>query len=42
MLDKCANPVCPEIFRNLRDGRLFVTEVEAVHQNSISPMRPKP
>ena len=36
MLDKCANPVCPAIFRNLRDGRLFVTEVEAVHQGSIS------
>jgi len=35
MLDKCANPVCPAIFRNLRDGRLFVTEVEAVHHSSI-------
>ena len=29
MLDKCANPACSAAFRRLRDGRVFVTEVEA-------------
>jgi hypothetical protein len=29
MLDKCANPACSEIFRRLRDGRVFVIEVES-------------
>jgi hypothetical protein len=36
MFDKCANPVCPAIFRNLRDGRVFVTEVESEYQSSDS------
>ena len=38
MLDKCANPVCPAIFRKLRDGRLFVVEVQAVHPSSASEL----
>jgi hypothetical protein len=29
MLDKCANPACSETFRRLRDGRVFVIEVES-------------
>lgn len=33
MLDKCANPGCPATFRSLRDGRVFVTEIEADYQN---------
>lgn len=32
MLDKCANPACCATFRRLRDGRVFVTEVEADYQ----------
>ena len=32
MLDKCANPPCFATFRNLRDGRVFVTEVELDYQ----------
>ena len=36
MLNKCANPVCGALFRNLRDGRVFVTEVESECQSSIS------
>ena len=36
MLDKCANPACPATFRNLRDGRVFVTEVEADDQTVVS------
>ena len=29
MLEKCANPACSAIFRRLRDGRVFVIEVES-------------
>ena len=36
MLDKCANPECSATFRRLRDGRVFVTEVEADNWNSAS------
>ena len=36
MLDKCANPVCPAIFRNLHDGRLFVMELESEYHSSTS------
>ena len=36
MLDKCANPGCSATFRRLRDGRVFVTEVEAEYQSSAS------
>jgi hypothetical protein len=36
MVDKCANPACSATFRRLRDGRLFVTEVEADYQSSAS------
>lgn len=36
MLDKCANPACSATFRTLRDGRVFVTEVEADYQSSAS------
>ena len=28
MVHKCANPACSETFRRLRDGRIFVLEVE--------------
>jgi hypothetical protein len=28
MLHKCVNPSCSAIFRRLRDGRIFVIEVE--------------
>jgi hypothetical protein len=28
MIDKCANPACSATFRSLRDGRVFVKEVE--------------
>jgi hypothetical protein len=34
MLDKCANPACFATFRNLRDGRLFVTEIEGERRSS--------
>lgn len=36
MLDKCANPACSATFRRLRDGRVFVTEVEVDYQSSAS------
>jgi hypothetical protein len=36
MLDKCANPACSATFRRLRDGRVFVTEVQADYQSSAS------
>jgi hypothetical protein len=36
MLDKCANPACSATFRRLRDGRVFVTEIEADYQSSTS------
>lgn len=29
MIEKCANPDCPAIFRRLRDGRVFIKEIEA-------------
>lgn len=28
MIEKCANPACSASFRNLRDGRVFVMEVD--------------
>jgi hypothetical protein len=28
MVEKCVNPACSALFRYLRDGRVFVTEVE--------------
>jgi hypothetical protein len=28
MVDKCANPACPASFRTLRDGRVFVKELD--------------
>lgn len=28
MLEKCLNPACSTKFRNLRDGRVFVKELE--------------
>ncbi len=28
MVEKCANPACSAIFRRLRDGRLFVKEIQ--------------
>jgi len=36
MLEKCANPACTATFRRLRDGRVFVTEVEADYRSSAS------
>ncbi len=36
MLDKCANPACSATFRRLRDGRVFVMEVEGNNQSSGS------
>lgn len=36
MLDKCANPACSATFRSLRDGRVFVTEVEADYWSSAN------
>ena len=36
MLDKCANPACSATFHRLRDGTVFVTEVEADYQSSAS------
>lgn len=36
MLDKCINPACSATFHSLRDGRVFVTEVEADYQSSTS------
>ena len=28
MLHKCANPVCPSVFRSLRHGKLFLLETD--------------
>lgn len=28
MLHKCANPVCPSLFRSLRQGKLFLLETD--------------
>jgi hypothetical protein len=36
MLDKCANPTWSATFRRLRDGRVFVTEVEAEYRSGAS------
>jgi len=36
MLDKCANPACSATFRRLRDGRIFVIEVEIEAQDIAS------
>jgi len=36
MLDKCANPACSETFRRLRDGKVFVIEVQTDYQGSTS------
>ena len=33
MLEKCANPACMEKFRNLRFGKVFVTEIEIDDQD---------
>ena len=36
MLDKCANPECSAVFRSLRDGKVFVTEVKADYHSGVS------
>jgi hypothetical protein len=36
MVEKCANPACTATFRRLRDGRVFVTEVEADYRSGAS------
>ena len=40
MLHKCANPVCPSVFRRLRHGKLFLLETDhaAGSIHSPSPM----
>jgi hypothetical protein len=42
MLNKCANPVCPNLFRSLHRGRLFLQETDCAPpamQNHSSPGR---
>jgi len=39
MLDKCANPACSAIFLRLRDGKLFVTEVEVDDNSCVGTHR---
>lgn len=39
MLDKCANPTCSETFRKLRDGRVFVIEVDIYQSGASGPPR---
>ncbi len=34
MLDKCANPGCAATFLKLRDGKLFVMEVETAYPSN--------
>lgn len=34
MLDKCANPGCAATFLKLRDGKLFVIEVEVAYSSN--------
>lgn len=29
MIEKCANPACSATFRRLREGRVFIKEIEA-------------
>jgi hypothetical protein len=29
MIEKCANPACTATFRRLREGRVFIKEIEA-------------
>jgi len=41
MLDKCANPACSATFLRLRDGRVFVREVEGDYQSSEWAPLPK-
>jgi hypothetical protein len=36
MHDKCANPECSAVFRRLRDGKVFVTEVEPDYHGGVS------
>jgi len=39
MLDKCANPACSATFLRLRDGKLFVAEVEVDDNGCVSKHR---
>ena len=41
MLNKCANPVCTEEFRSLRQGRLFVAEVPLAQSANQTTARVK-
>ena len=36
MLDKCANPTCSAKFLRLRDGKLFLAEVEAADTGRVT------
>jgi len=39
MVDKCANPACTATFRRLRDGRVFVIELEADSRSGATGLR---
>jgi hypothetical protein len=39
MLDKCANPACSARFLRLGDGKVFVTEVDAIYHSDGSGHR---
>jgi hypothetical protein len=36
MLNKCANPACPNVFRSLRHGKLFLLEIEPASDSIAS------
>ena len=42
MLSKCANPDCPEQFRSLRYGRLFVLDTAQPNLEATVPIRRRP
>jgi hypothetical protein len=37
MLHKCANPVCPSVFRSLRHGKLFLLETDYAAEPDPTP-----
>src|SRR5579864_6384932 len=41
MVEKCANPECSASFHSLRDGRVFVVEVEDDSADHAQPRRPR-
>ena len=36
MLNKCANPACPSVFRSLSHGKLFLLEIEPASDSIAS------